>query len=103
MAFVAKAASSILGSVRRGIVSRLWEAIVPLYSALVGWYLERCTQFWVAQCDKNVYIVERVQGRAMEIIMGLEHLRNEERLTVLGLFSMEQWQLRRDLTNVDRE
>lgn len=103
MAFVAKAASSILGSIRRGIVSRLWEVIVPLYSALVGWYLECCAQFWVPQCDKNVYIVERVQGRAMEIIMGLERLRNEERLTVLGLFSMEQWQLRRDLTNVDRE
>ncbi|KAJ7417727.1 hypothetical protein BTVI_31628 [Pitangus sulphuratus] len=87
----AKAASSILGCIRRRIAKRSREGILALCSALVRPRLE-------CSAGLSSTRVERILQRATKAMKGLEHLSCEERLRELGLFSLEKAQ--GDLINV---
>jgi len=87
----------ILGCTTRSVASRLNEAILPLYSALVRLHLESCVQLRSPQHRKYMDLLEQVQRRATKMIQGIEHLSYEERLRELGLLNVEKRRFQRDL------
>ncbi|RMC17404.1 hypothetical protein DUI87_05985 [Hirundo rustica rustica] len=89
-------ASCIVGCIQRNVARKLKEEILPLYSALVRPLLECCIQLWCPH-HKNMKLWQQVQRRVMKLIRGLEH---KDRLSKLGLFSLEKGSLCGDLTAI---
>jgi len=92
-ALTAQKAKCILGCIKRSVVSRSRDEVLPLYSALVRHHLESCIHLWSPQHKKNMELLEQIQRRATKMIQGVEHLSYEERLRELGLFSLEKRRL----------
>jgi len=92
-ALTAQEANRIPGCMKRSVASRAREGILPLYSAM-----KTCVQLWNTQhrMDMDIDLLEQVQRRATKMIRSMEHLPHEERLTELGLFSLEKRRLQGD-------
>ena len=92
-------ANKIMGYIKRGIDARDENIFLLLYKSLVRPHMENCVQFW-APVNKADIELERVQRRATKVITGMGQLQYPERLSKLGLFTLEKRRLRGDLINM---
>ncbi|KAK4831729.1 hypothetical protein QYF61_018859 [Mycteria americana] len=90
-ALAGKKASSLLGCIRWSVASRSREAILPLYSAMVGHIWSAVSSAELPQeYKRKVGILDTVQQRAKRVIKELEHLLYKGRLRELGLFILKK-------------
>ena len=74
------------------------EVILPLCSALMRTHLEYCIQIWSPQYRRDMDLSECIQRSATKMMQRMEPLSYEDRLSELGLFSLEERRLQGDLT-----
>ena len=93
-------ANQILGLIRRNIVYKEKELIIPLYKTIVRPHLEYCIQAWRPYRKKDIDMLERVQRRATKMIPKLRNISYEMRLKECGLTTLETRRLRGDQIEV---
>ena len=86
--------NQILGLIRRNIVYKEKELIIPLYKTIVRPHLEYCIQAWRPYRKKDIDMLERVQRRATKIIPKLRNISYEMRLKECVLTTLETRRLR---------
>ena len=92
--------NQILGLIRRTIMYKEKQLIVPLYKAIVRPHLEHCIQAWRPYRKKDIDKLERIQRRATKMIPELRDLSYESRLLQFGLTTLETRRLRGDQIEV---
>ena len=92
--------NQILGLIRRNIVYKEKELIIPLYKTIVRPHLEYCIQAWRPYHKKDIDMLERVQRRATKMIPKLRNISYEMHLKECGLTTLETRRLRGDQIEV---
>ncbi|RMC13043.1 hypothetical protein DUI87_10573 [Hirundo rustica rustica] len=95
-----KKAVCILGCTKNSVARASKEIILSLYSALVRPHLEYCVQDWEPEHKKDVDVLEQVQEGVIKLTTGLDFTSYEDRLRVMGQFSLEKRRLRGYLITV---
>ena len=88
--------NQICGLIRRTIMYKEKQLIVPLYKAVVRPHLEYCIQAWRPYRKKDTDKLERIQRRATKLIPELRDISYESRLLQCGLTTLETRTLRGD-------
>ena len=84
-----KKANQALGMIKRTITYKHQTILLDLYKTLVRPYLEYCTPAWSPHYRKDIQLLEKVQHRFTRMISNVKHLSYDERLKVLGLWTLE--------------
>ena len=86
--------NQILELIRRTIVYKEKQLIVPLYKAIVRPHLEYCIQAWRPYGKKDIDKLERIKRRATNMIPELRDLSYERCLLQCRLTTLETRRLR---------
>ena len=93
----AKKAMSVLGLIKRTFKRIDADDFKILYNCYVRPHLEYCIQAWCPYLVKDIQCLERVQRRATKLVVGMKHLPYQDRLSRLGIYSLDKRRLRGDL------
>jgi len=93
-------ANKMLGVINRTIKYKSEEVMMSLYKTLVRPHLEFCTAAWSPHYQKDKAIIEKVQHRFTRMMHGCKEKPYEDRLSQLGLWSLEERRNRADLIEV---
>ena len=88
--------NQILGLIRRNIVYKKKELIIPLYKTTDRSHLEYCIQAWRPYRKKDINILERVKRRATKMVPKLWNISYEMSLKECGLTTLETRRLTGD-------
>ena len=92
--------NQILGLIRRNVMYKEKQLIVPLYKSIVIPHLEYCIHAWRLYRKKDIDKLKRIQRSATKIIPELRDLTYESRLLQCGLTKLENRRLRGDQIEV---
>ena len=95
-----KKANSVLGQMRRSFYYRDKSVWVKMYKTFVRHHMELSVQAWSPWLKKDIELLEQVQKRAVDMVVGLSSTSYNEKLKELKLLSLEDRRLRGDLIQV---
>ena len=93
-------ANRMLGLIKRTVSSRQLGIMLNLYKSIVRPHLEYCSPARSPYYKKDKELLEKIQHRFMRFFKDLKDLDYSERLTRLGLWSLEERRNRADLIEV---
>ena len=96
----AKKANSVLGQMSRSFSFRDKHVWIRLYKTFVRPHLEFCVQAWSPWYVKDCELLEKVQKRAVDQVVGLRSHTYEDKLEELGLPSLKARRQRGDVIQV---
>ena len=85
---VSKKAMQFLGMVKRSFKYMDRESFITLYRAYTRPHLEICEQAWSPYLTTNIDSLEKVQRRAIKLVLTIEKLAYDEILRHLRLYSL---------------
>ena len=85
----ANTGNKILGMIKRTIVSRNKDIIMPLNKSLVRPDLDYCIQAWKPHLRKDINTLEKIQRRATKLIEECRRLGYNDRLRTVRLTTLE--------------
>jgi len=92
-----KKANRAPGMISRSIQYKSKSILLCLLKTLVRPHLEYCTQIWSPHYSKDKQLLEKVQHRFTRMVPGMKVLPYNERLRLLGLWTLEERQNTADL------
>jgi len=90
----------MLGLINRTIEFKHRDVHTLLYKSLVHPHLEFCTPAWSPHYRKDRDLIEKIQRRFTRMIPNISKLLYDQRLTKVGLWSLEDRRLTADLIEV---
>ena len=96
----ARTAQAVLGQIARSFHFKDKFVYVQLYKTYVRPHLEFAVQAWAPWTSADKEVLENVQNRAVRMVSGLKAAGYEERLTELGLLSLEERRHQADMAMV---
>ena len=94
---IVKTANQFLGMIKRMFIFKTKENLLQLYKCLVRPHLEYCVQVWNPYLKNDIDLLEGVQHRATNMILGYKHYCYKDRLALCQFSTLEGRRLRSDL------
>jgi ribonuclease P/MRP protein subunit RPP40 len=93
-------ANRVLGMIKRTLKNFSSNVVIKLYKCLIRPRLECAVQAWRPYLQKDIDLIEGVQGWATKLVVGTKVMSYEERLKFLDMTTLETREVRGDLIEV---